>query len=1105
LTVENNEDEERDYFSIRSAALNLLTNAYFGALASDKQLKLFNGLCLTLEYPKNNVESDQTESTASTLISHRQVSLSRKIVQRLIEDQIVPSDILSKQILQSISQSASKGEDAVGKRANLIVEAILARPEIISSKYSNLVPSLFSALKTANKIKDGSTEYTKQTILSLLTCSLESFEAPRKGQGEKEDNSEALRSVESNFNINAVIDSINATSNVTTLNKALLLICTTSKIIPQKLSGKTKDIIAPTAKSIVNNQDEFNFEVTQKVLEEVVPVLIEQSERQIIEILKYFVDEFNQIPVQRRIPVFVTLSNSISVTNFIAVIGLLLDLYVSQSVTESQDEILIFLRDLIDQYSPLEMFVPIIQLIESTSWNSLRIGNIPKNDKNKLTVLLPKNLALPQFFEKSGYTQSQRSKYEEATFRLIASYFLPSWIQNVFARFDIDKTQGDLQNKLQTIFQICVLRLPSKKDTGSEISHKRQIEVIDSLSSLLSFKNFSNGIQALLKHSNSKIRRKAMQILADRCSQKSSSFQQKQIQELLDVTLPIIKVILDSPSESLINIQTSALTLESLVRAFGHTHTASFSPIFATIISTITTRLAFSSESTTTSLNIADNDDDEDRIEGSKVNQNRAVISSCMICLASLCVSLGAANALPYLQKFFPIVMEVLKIATEKPAKDQHTMLLQISVLSTIEAIIRVLSKFLSPHLRTIIVGITTPKFLVSKLGASSTQQSLKERSAEHHMLQTDEIVKRILAILTLTVQPRLILPAIHESLKASWDSEPIVLETLVGMISSVAENMTASSTQETFKQLFPVFLDLFDFRRYIVNKKQSIVLRRVEHIEDISINAFMNILMKLSESVFKPSFLKTFDWAITPIDSSANPSIERHLFFYRLVSAISEKLKVIFVPYFAYIFDDCINILVTLPHKRTESLIAKSTTKKRKSETDSESSNDEEYDQESELLQKVLDSLFFCFASDSIGFVSKDKFDKIMSPLVNQIDQHDREISHASFAKKIDHLVPCISQLAVAVSNDNVWKPLNYQVLLKSRDSHPEVRIAVLRIIESFYDKLGENFVVLLPESVPFLAELMEDDDLGVQHLCQQVLATINSHLTGEKIEDYF
>ena len=38
-------------------------------------------------------------------------------------------------------------------------------------------------------------------------------------------------------------------------------------------------------------------------------------------------------------------------------------------------------------------------------------------------------------------------------------------------------------------------------------------------------------------------------------------------------------------------------------------------------------------------------------------------------------------------------------------------------------------------------------------------------------------------------------------------------------------------------------------------------------------------------------------------------------------------------------------------------------------------------------------------------------------------------------------HLVPCLAQFSVAMADDSLWKPLNYQILLKMRDPSPKVR----------------------------------------------------------------
>ncbi len=44
-------------------------------------------------------------------------------------------------------------------------------------------------------------------------------------------------------------------------------------------------------------------------------------------------------------------------------------------------------------------------------------------------------------------------------------------------------------------------------------------------------------------------------------------------------------------------------------------------------------------------------------------------------------------------------------------------------------------------------------------------------------------------------------------------------------------------------------------------------------------------------------------------------------------------------------------------------------------------------------------------------------------------------------YSKRVEtNLVPCLSHFAVAAGKDSLWKPLNYQLLLKTKHSKSEV-----------------------------------------------------------------
>ena len=86
------------------------------------------------------------------------------------------------------------------------------------------------------------------------------------------------------------------------------------------------------------------------------------------------------------------------------------------------------------------------------------------------------------------------------------------------------------------------------------------------------------------------------------------------------------------------------------------------------------------------------------------------------------------------------------------------------------------------------------------------------------------------------------------------------------------------------------------------------------------------------------------------------------------------------------------------------------------------------------------------------------------------------------------------------------------------------QVKIAVLKIVHEIYSKLGEEFAVLLPETIPFLAELMEgetvpadgvthhdlvslviaDESLDVEKQAHSVIVLIEE-IVGESVQQYF
>jgi U3 small nucleolar RNA-associated protein 10 len=76
-------------------------------------------------------------------------------------------------------------------------------------------------------------------------------------------------------------------------------------------------------------------------------------------------------------------------------------------------------------------------------------------------------------------------------------------------------------------------------------------------------------------------------------------------------------------------------------------------------------------------------------------------------------------------------------------------------------------------------------------------------------------------------------------------------------------------------------------------------------------------------------------------------------------------------------------------------------------------------------------------------------------------------------------------------------------QVLLVTRSEHAPSRLVALEIVYNIVTRLREEYLVLLPESLPFLSELMEDSDIAVEARTQELVKLLEE-LSEEKLDDY-
>lgn len=154
------------------------------------------------------------------------------------------------------------------------------------------------------------------------------------------------------------------------------------------------------------------------------------------------------------------------------------------------------------------------------------------------------------------------------------------------------------------------------------------------------------------------------------------------------------------------------------------------------------------------------------------------------------------------------------------------------------------------------------------------------------------------------------------------------------------------------------------------------------------------------------------------------------------------------------------------------------------------------------ELVEEILLMFQRVLNYDENGYIDQEKFETLMQPIVDQLE--NTAGNRAAYEKRAKELiVPCIASFTGAINDDTLHKQLVYQILLKTRNSKSYVRSAALAAIVEIAQKLGDDFTTLIPEAVPFLAELLEDDDELTAKNAQNAIRTLKETF-GEFVDEF-
>ncbi|KAK9703316.1 snoRNA-binding rRNA-processing protein utp10 [Basidiobolus ranarum] len=1034
VSLLNTSTGDEDVISVQEMALAQITPELFGNLSATKRYEIFSHLISLASEASTTVVKHVKEvlksiSFDASLVSQEFAHLHQELIQE--------KDNQPKRVRESVSGK----QPILVPLYNLITTLELLEYKSSIDKEITLISPLFEMLSVVLNLELGDTpvsvDYINQLILSSLTRLIRSAD-------EKHINVE-----ENILRVDLVVQCIRVTANPQTHNQSLLLMAAIASLYPDRVLHNIMPVFTFMGANVLRQDDNYSFHVIQQTLEKILPPLVashrqasESSQKLILEvkpIMSVFVDALFHIPKHRRLRLFTVLVSTLGENEFLyAILSLLLEKYTEKVLKGNSveaDSLMEFCLIVSNQFSP------------QTQMNSL--GSLMK----ALLVLPNEKSTEEEDVEDTLFDIKQHSNKHLRQFKFASLSFASKLLGNkaFLSKILIMQDDNSLEQYFLSISEL-LLSIVSNISTfiGRQTTRNDSIEkfwksllkvtydVLDKVNNLLPLSSFLSIVSQLLNHEHGTIRRKSMLLLSEKVASFSecTSEEEAAFVEMVPRLAAVVDTASQQTEQDSVIKQTALLTVSALLRRFARNNPTPFADMLPIVIG-----------------------------NNGLGHSNVQVSASSLVCLTYFCQELGP-RVIPQFPKFMPIILNILESCFgDKELSANTRLLVQLSAFSSLETIVKTLPQFLSPYVQRMLACALQPSL-----------NTLEEDDKERKVL---EKAQSVLSEMATKIPARILLPQVYQYLESAIKNGKNSLLPLYSVLETAISTMDRANISTYYKSIFKFFLVSFDFRRQHGSKFTA---EEVDQIESKIINSFLQLVMKLNETLFKPLFLKTLDWATTELPtqkkSDQSDSYSRLVFFYKLLDTLLDKLKSIISPYYVYVLD---HTIAKLEEYKDED---------KAKATDS-------------LWVYMVDSLHKCFLYDNDNFWSGEVFNKILQPLVDQMESTSGGV--ALYHEHIDqHLVPCLGQLAVTASNEALWKPLNHQVLLKSRSDKTEVRLASLLTLQDFYSRLGEEFLVLLPETIPFLAELMEDDEQKVEKLTQEVIAQIEQYL-GESLQKYF
>ena len=1102
--------------AVQRLVLTSLTPAVFTALPAAEQSSLF-GAVLSFHF---NSGSTALRDLASSILRALPVSASVYL-----------------SFLEAAQVEQIQGE--IGALSGLL-DLVSASP-LLSHSHLLLRP-LMTALNSLQQLDSSdSVEYAKQAVLSCLLQLL-----PR------------LRAADvkvAQLDLHLIVACLTATQTssaaIQTRNTALQLLSSLAPLTPTAMADVVEQLVKQLTTVPLTSTDSYSFSLVRRAVEQILPPLLPAK-----------LNDGASSPLGRRL--LATLVNSVTLDAFTAatILELLcvtvrtigsthlhqvLQLLLCRSVTEEaassrliekrakrreekklkkgatpasnlhKDEPALapfdhtaFAHSILDQFTPLEQAREMSQLLS----NVLSVAAATHSG-----VEMELSLQFASDDEKRGWVLRS---LQFVSSHLVHLPFVSSLLD--LMEEENAAVHAQYEPMFTSLFALHTDNTQQLHATTAESgiqSHYRAVEAglqaaLSHLTNLLSVSSFVRLSSSLLRNADSRVPKQAMSLLQskltwlaaqhqDRAATASAGQQgmvelsvEEERDELTTLVTPLSELIAFEQSEQSVQ-QKERVALAQLALA-----------CLQSLVIAVCAPLPFRSQSDVAAVHLASRRQQLLAVFPAVLSHfessSAALSSSALLCAAAMIDQLRVA-VLPHLPAFLPRALAIAQQAA--PSATSKSLAALLSALTVINVSIEQLPAFISPSLPAILLLFVQPTL--------HTSAAADDTSALIH-----NSVASLIALLT----PDTLLPPLTNAYKQAVKLGPISLSFFFSVLAQLVARLSPNLTRQHLKPLFRLYQLGFTVR---TTTSASLTPAELDVVEDAMVDGFIQLTLKLTEQQMKACLLRLIDWAGSvgaetvgkgrAVDTPQRPAalvvaggLERGLVLFKVVGAMAERLKSIFVPYSAFVFDHAIAYL-------TQAELMQGKAQQQDNDVDedepqSDDAEDEEAKAEqpaasaslavyNQLVSLILSSLRTALSHDTQHFFGKEHLDRLV-PALTALLPATYHMAADSYSQWVStFFVPLCVQLCLTLSHFHHWKPLHSALLTVSRSPVAAVRLAVVESVLRLFEALQSRYLVMLPETLPYVSEWLEDEDEEVERRVQQLVKVIEE-LSGEKLDRY-